>query len=148
MLNSTDSKALLAVAERTLVHMQRIEQPPGNLPSQVRERAEALKQPQDRLQQLAELAFKPIERPGAQGESPSRPSEPSRFDATLAQQVRTWTERALTKDPLAVRGLSIMGELAHMAGDEAAVAKLLGAASVRGIRENAAVYWLLRTSYD
>jgi hypothetical protein len=55
---------------------------------------------------------------------------------------------ALTNDPLTGRGLSLLGELAHMAGDEAAVAKLLGAAAGRGIRETAAVYWLMRTSYD
>ena len=146
--NSTDSKALLVLADRALAHMQRIEQAPGNLPSQVQERAEGLKQPQDRLQQWAERAFKPVERAPPQGESPSRPSEPAGFDATLAQQARTWTEMALANDPLTGRGLSLLGELAHMAGDEAAVAKLLEAAAGRGIRESAAVYWLMRTSYD
>src|SRR5262245_20678224 len=128
--------------------MQRSEQRPGNTPSQIEGRAEASKQSQERLQQLAELAFKPIERAVPQGENSSRPSGSSRFDATMGQQMRTWTEIALTNDPLDARGLSILGELAHIVGDEAAVEKFLGAASGRGIRESGAVYWLLRTSYD
>src|SRR5262245_5899687 len=128
--------------------MQRSEQRPGNVPSQIEGRAEATKQPQERLQQWAELAFKPVERAAPQGENPSRASGSPRFDATMSQQIRTWTDMALSNDPLDARGLSILGELAHMAGDESAVEKFLGAASGRGIRESGAVYWLLRTSYD
>src|SRR5262245_53655268 len=128
--------------------MQRSEQPPADPASQMQERAEGLKPPRARLQQWAELPFKPVERAPPKGETPSPPSASPQFDAAMAEQIRTWTETALTNDPLSVRGLSILGELARMDGDEAAVTKFLGAAAGRGIRESAAIYWLMRTSYE
>jgi hypothetical protein len=91
-LRSTDSKALLVLAEGALARMQRAEQLAGNLPAQVQDRVEGLKQPQDRLQQWAELAFKPIDPAPREGESLPRPLEPPPFDTTMGQKIRTWVE--------------------------------------------------------
>ena len=145
-LRSTDSKALLALAEQRLAHIQRRETPSPDSSSQMRDRAEAVKEPQDRLQRWAERAFKTGESENREIENVPRQTEP--FDAQMSEQIRTMAESALANDPLNARALSILGQLAHMVGDEAGVAKFLRAAAGRSIRESAAVYWLMRKSYD
>ena len=142
-LRSTDAKALLVLAERTLAQIQRPEHPTSNSPSQS---AATVKEPEERLQGWAELASKANSPqrgeslPGAAGAPP--------LDSRMNQQIRRWAELALTNDPLNARALSILGQLAHMAGDEVGVANFLRAAAGRSIRESAAVYWLMRKSFE
>ena len=147
-LRSTDPKALLVLAERRLVHIQRREKSPADSPSETQTTAAPIKEAQDRLRRWAELAFKAVNNEHREIPHVPRPAEPAGFDAQMSEHVRTFAESALANDPLNARALSILGQLAHMVGDEAGVAKFLSAAARRSIRQSAAIYWLMRKSYD
>src|SRR5262249_34640918 len=103
---------------------------------------------QNSLGQLAELARKAADREPRETETLPPPADPSQLDAQASDQVRSLVEVALANDPLNARGLSLLGQLAHMAGDEERVAKFLGAAASRSLHESAAVYWVMQKSYD
>jgi hypothetical protein len=145
-LRSTDPTALLSVADRTLARMQQREQLPTRSPPETQDRAQAAQEPQNGLRQWAQL--KAADRAPSETENLAHPADPSQLDAQVRDQVRSSVELALANDPLNARGLSLLGQLAHMAGDEAAVANFLRAAAVRSLRESAAVYWLMQASYD
>ena len=147
-LRSSDPSALLVLAERRLAHIQQLEQLPAGSPSQTQDRAQASQEAQNGVRQWAQPAFKAVEREPRETDTLPHPADPLQSGAQASEQVRSLVEVALANDPLNARGLSLMGQLAHMAGDEAAVAKFLGAAASRSLHESAAVYWLMQKSYD
>jgi hypothetical protein len=59
-----------------------------------------------------------------------------------------WAVSALIADPLNARALTVLGQQADGAGEEAATAKFLAAAGRRSIRQSLAVYWLMRESFQ
>jgi hypothetical protein len=154
-LHATDARALLALAERNLAQSQaeaaRRAGPPTADPN-VREKGET-ERGANRLRLWAEQALRTAEgnagevgaaeRQTAAGQPvPSGPSPQAR------EQMRAWTEVALASDPLNARALSVMGQLAYAAGDEAGMARFFQAAARRSIRESVALYWLMRKSYE
>src|SRR5262249_19281232 len=147
-LRSTDPSALLGLADRTLARMQQREQVPASSPPETQDRAQASQEPQNGVRQWAQPAFKAVDREPRETKNLPHVADPSQLDAQVSEQARSSVELALANDPLNARGLSLLGQLAHMAGDEAAVAKFLEAAANRSLRESAAVYWLMQTSYD
>jgi hypothetical protein len=128
--------------------MQQREQLPARSPPETQDRARASQEPQNGVRQWAQPAFKAAEREPRETETLPHAADPSQSHAQASDQVRSLVELALANDPLNARGLSLLGQLAHMAGDEAGVAKFLSAAAQRSLRESAAVYWLMQTSYD
>jgi hypothetical protein len=82
---------------------------------------------------------------------PAGPDEPPRAsgpDRETSDQVRKWTELALSNDPLNARALRILAQVADATGDEARVSKLMRAAAQGSIRESVAVYWLMCKSFE
>jgi hypothetical protein len=63
-------------------------------------------------------------------------------------QISQWAEQALLNDPLNVRALRILGQLAAEASDEERAEKFMHAAVRRSLRQSIAVYWLMQKSYD
>jgi hypothetical protein len=136
------------VAERRLARIQQLEQLATRSPTETQDRSQAVNEPQNNLRQWAELALKAVNREPRETENLPHPADPSRSDAQGSDQVRALLEVALANDPLNARGFSLLGQLAHMAGDEAGVEKFLRAAARRSTHETAAVYWLMQKSYD
>jgi hypothetical protein len=61
--------------------------------------------------------------------------------------LRRSVERALARDPLNVRALRLLGQLALETRDEEAADRLMAAAARRSLRESPALYWLMHRSY-
>lgn len=153
-LSPTDPRALLILADRRLAQSQAPEpaqqsgQPAATQPAS---KTQATEDPRDRLKAWAELPFKTLDKPIDAADRPTAataPSRPTGPSPETAEEVRRWVELALSNDPLSARAATILGQLAHLAGDQARVEKFFRAAAGRSIRESLAVYWLMRKSYE
>jgi hypothetical protein len=149
MLNSDDAAALLVLAERNIRAAAAIQPstPAAPLPAQAIAEQRADAQAQDRLRLFADLATAldtetSTTLPGGAASSAAEQAAASR------EQSRQWAVSALVGDPLNSRALSLLGQQAQMAGDDAAAAKFLDAAGRRSIRQSLAVYWLMQQSYQ
>ncbi len=152
-IRASEPRALLTIVER---HLRPVERPKDD-PQAVRPAGKGadgmpptVKQEGDRLRLWAEQALKSLDKPNDQlgAAAPSAGGPLSEQASRLITQLRASTELALSNDPLNARALSILGQLAHMAGDEARAATFLNAAAQRSIRESVAIYWLMRKSHE
>ncbi len=157
MLRPTEPKALLTLAEKRIAadYAARASQQPGaTAPKPAAQAKTGPGEASDRLRLWAELAFKTIDkrpedaRPADKPSGQSAPPPAPGLDRQTAEQVRAWAELALGNDPLNARALRILGQVADGARDEERVAKFMRAAARGSIRESAAVYWLMRKSYE
>jgi len=64
------------------------------------------------------------------------------------QQVRSWVELALKRDPLNARAFRILGQLAEKSGEDARAAQFMRTTMLHSRRESQALYWLIRQSTD
>lgn len=69
-------------------------------------------------------------------------------DRGTSLEIATWAKSAALGDPLDARAFRILGQLAVDASDAAGIERFMQAAVRRSLRENVAVYWLMRRRHD
>ena len=63
-------------------------------------------------------------------------------------KLRAWTELSLRNDPLNARAFRILGQLSAHNSDEQLATRFMQASSRRSLHEHAAIYWMMRKSYE
>ena len=81
----------------------------------------------------------------AQGPEATKPDIAPSVAAQSTSNIRRWTERALVNDPLNARAFSVLGQLSE---DEAETGAYMKAAVNCSLHQRAAVYWMMRESYE
>ena len=103
----------------------------------------------DRLGGWAEIALKAMARRLEEGQAlPDDANAPPPLTQQDRAQIRAFAERALRNDPLNARALRVLGQLAEVSGDRDLAARLMGASARRSLGESAAVYAMLRHSFE
>jgi hypothetical protein len=74
-------------------------------------------------------------------------ANPKSLSAETREQIRTWTQNVMLKEPLNARALSILAHLAEDGADDKRTSRLMLAAARRSVHESSAIYWLMRQSY-
>jgi hypothetical protein len=67
---------------------------------------------------------------------------------TSRSRARSWTEQALINDPLNARAFNMLGHLSNYTSDKRQTEVLMKAAVRRSLHQSAAVYWMMRRSYE
>jgi hypothetical protein len=154
-LRANDPVALLNLADSRLNSARQGEQPAARTSKTALPGGPGTERPtNDGLRLWADLALKSLDKSVGHTRDVERPAgavEPSRAsgpDHETSNQVRMWTELALGNEPLNTRALRILAQIADGAGDEERVSRFMRAAAQGSIRESAAVYWLMRKSYE
>ncbi len=150
-LHPAEAKALLNIADARLSERQ-----PDKQGAPSRQGAEAAAagtsgtdKSGDRLRLWAELAAKTAQEVPGHVDSGSATKQPPGSQGPDAyQQVRNLVQQSLAADPLNVRGLTMLGELAHLAGDEAEAEKFFRVSAQRSLRERVAAYWLMLAAFQ
>jgi hypothetical protein len=77
-----------------------------------------------------------------------RVSKPSGDISQNIAELRAWTELALRNDPLNARAFRILGQLSARDADEQLTRRFMQASSSRSLHQSAAIYWMMRKSYE
>lgn len=135
-LRPASPSALLALAEADLTAEARRKAETESAPPAAARQSDGDADTQlsgDRLHSWASLAGKALDK--------DAPADPA------PDQVRAWTELALSKDPFSARALRIMGQLAERAGDADRTASFMHAAAARSLRESTAHHWIMQQGF-
>lgn len=156
MLQGADPAALLSLADGGLAGLdldRKAGEPPSgrNRKPAPGDAAEATDEASARLRIWAELA-KPVDdgrrEQRAKASAKAQPEPGANGGGKTRDQVREWAELALASEPLSAHARRILGQLADADGEDARASRFMRAASRRSVRESAALYWLMRKSYQ
>src|SRR5262249_40977199 len=151
-LRPSDTQALLRLTETHLNVLQAVDaaEPPPAPPARSTARDE-VGDTSERLRIWSEVA-KAIDsaRRTSMGEPPTGTTMPlgASREPVTREDLRAWTELALSNDPLNARALRILGQIADAEGDEPRATNFMQAAATNSIREGMAVYWLMQKSFE
>jgi hypothetical protein len=97
---------------------------------------------------LSRLADVKLNRDRSSKASDFKSTRDTAVDRETSLEIAAWAKSAVLGDPLDARAFRILGQLAIDASDEAGAERFMQAAVRRSLREDVAVYWLMRRHHD